>query len=151
MPVSKPNSMPPSAPKVKMNALLSGKRVEKPRDSAASRSSIAFAAAFVAASATPATPVAQPFLSLYHFWPLHRLRRSPVPRMPSASIRVMPSSSLPCPFAVDGPRLPRGPSAACKVRLRLPEVARKQKRPGTTWNSHITIRKFHVTPGLASF
>lgn len=31
MPVSKPNSsMPPSAPKVKMNALLSGKRVEKP-------------------------------------------------------------------------------------------------------------------------
>ena len=57
MPVSKPNSMPPSAPKVKMNALLSGKRVEKPRDSAASRSSIAFAAAFVAASATPATPV----------------------------------------------------------------------------------------------
>ena len=54
MPVSKPNSMPPSAPKVKMNALLSGKRVEKPRDSAASRSSIALAAAFVAASATPA-------------------------------------------------------------------------------------------------
>ena len=46
MPVSKPNSMPPSAPKVKMNALLSGKRVEKPRD-----------AAFVAAPATPATPV----------------------------------------------------------------------------------------------
>ena len=31
MPVSKPNSMPPSAPNVKMNALLSGKRVETPR------------------------------------------------------------------------------------------------------------------------
>ena len=58
MPVSKPNSMPPSAPKVKMNALLSGKRVEKPCDSAASRSSIALAAAFVAAPATPATPIA---------------------------------------------------------------------------------------------
>ena len=58
MPVSKPNSMPPSAPKVKMNALLSGKRVEKPCDSAASRSSIALAAAFVAAPATPAAPVA---------------------------------------------------------------------------------------------
>ena len=57
MPVSKPNSMPPSAPKVKMNALLSGKRVEKPRDSAASRSSSVLAAAFVASSATPATPV----------------------------------------------------------------------------------------------
>ena len=30
------------------------------------------------------------------------------------------------------PRLPRGPSAACKVRLRLSEVARKQKK---TWNN----------------
>ena len=36
MPVSKPNSMPPSAPKVKMNALLSGRRVEMPRASARS-------------------------------------------------------------------------------------------------------------------
>lgn len=41
MPVSNPNSMPPSAPNVKMNALLSGNRVEMLRPTASSTVSMA--------------------------------------------------------------------------------------------------------------
>ena len=50
MPVSKPNSMPPSAPNVKMNALLSGKRVETPRPTSRSTASIVAPTSWMPAS-----------------------------------------------------------------------------------------------------
>ena len=53
MPVSKPNSMPPSAPNVKMNALLSGKRVETPRPTSRSTASIVAPTSWMPASTAP--------------------------------------------------------------------------------------------------
>ena len=57
MPVSKPNSMPPSAPNVKMNALLSGKRVETPRPTSRSTASIVAPTSWMPASTAPSIPI----------------------------------------------------------------------------------------------